>query len=397
MAAFYRDLNTLRSQTHAKGNRSISLYPYLRTMEAEKYVDILMVEIRTLAEGSETFSLTVNQLYKQLGQKVQSRYHMERKQRNGILDKTNDIYASYCSALGGYATSDNPRQCWQRLVYHRQVDDGGPSMDIPDRPWPMAVLMGVGRILYQILVRDVKIDLAHMRSNQKTHSYLPAFYTLFRNEGKYVKEEVKPHPLLAKLFRASQQQTLTFDSNLVPMLCPPQPWSSPKNGGYLLARSELIRLPQQAYQQWDLIGRSDPANMYPALDSLNQLASIPWKVNTTVLDVILEVFNAGGSKELDVPQPPSSLDIDEFMARNCAAATKTAVADVGDKDSSAAATITKTEIYNKFRAKLMHRRKQSELYSLWCDALYRLSLANHVSTHGNILILFIPFITFVKK
>lgn len=76
MAAFYRDLNTLRSQTHAKGNRSISLYPYLRTMEAEKYVDILMVEIRTLAEGSETFSLTVNQLYKQLGQKVQSRYHM---------------------------------------------------------------------------------------------------------------------------------------------------------------------------------------------------------------------------------------------------------------------------------------------------------------------------------
>lgn len=27
---------------------------------------------------------------------------------------------------------------------------------------------------------------------------LPAFYTLFRNQGKFVKEEVKPHPVLSK-------------------------------------------------------------------------------------------------------------------------------------------------------------------------------------------------------
>lgn len=363
LAAFYRDLNTLRAQTHSKGNRSISLFPYLRTLEPEKFADILLLEIRVLAEGSETFSLTLNQLHKILGQKVQSLYYMERKQRNGVLDKTNVIYADYCEALGGFATSDNPRQCWQRLVHHRQLD-GGPSMNIHDRAWPLAVLMGVGKFLFQILVRDVKIDVAQLRgANSKSHNYLPAFYTLFRNEGKIVKEEVKPHPLLAKLFRTSQQQTLTFDSNMVPMLCPPQPWTTPTNGGYLLARSELIRLPHQAYQQWDLIAKTDPANMYPALDSLNQLASIPWKVNTTVLDVILEVFNAGGSKEFNVPQPPSALELPE----------ETTVAAGQDEKTK------KTDLYHKFRTKWMYRRRQSEMYSLWCDALYRLSLANHVS------------------
>lgn len=48
-----------------------------------------------------------------------------------------------------------------------------------------------------------------------------------------------------RLLRSSRQQNLTFDSNLVPMLCPPQPWSTPHNGGYLLNKSDLIRLPLQ--------------------------------------------------------------------------------------------------------------------------------------------------------
>lgn len=165
------------------------------------------------------------------------------------------------------------------------------------------------------------------------------------------------------MYRASQQETLTFDANAVPMLCPPQPWSTPNNGGYLMARSELIRLPQQAYQQWDIIKKIDSSQMYPALDSLNQLASIPWKVNTTVLDIILEVFNAGGNKSLDVPQPPSALEPPDL-----------AHSPATNPDGKQ----TKSDLYNKFRQKLMFRRKQSEMYSMWCDTLYRLSLANHV-------------------
>lgn len=115
--------------------------------------------------------------------------------RNGILDKTNEIYGEYCKILSGYSSSDNPRQCWQRLVYHSK---DGPSMDIKDHVWPIAVLVGVGRFLYQILMRDVKIDVNITRNTNKSPTYLPAFYTLFRNEGKYVKEEVKPHPVLVK-------------------------------------------------------------------------------------------------------------------------------------------------------------------------------------------------------
>lgn len=146
------------------------------------------------------------------------------------------------------------------------------------------------------------------------------------------------------------------------MLCPPLPWRSPQNGGYLLARSDLIRLPSQAYQQLESIKEINPIDMYPSLDSLNQLASIAWRVNATVLDIILTVFNSGGSKKLDVAQPSSALPPMEEL----------------DPKSEKIANMSKTDRYNYFRQKLVHRRKQQEMHSMWCDTLYRLSLANHV-------------------
>lgn len=372
-AAIVRDLNTLRAQVRFKPHGFMNFYTYLKVLDTSHFTDILIKEIYKLADGSETFSPTVGQLYKELGQKVQHCYQIELKKHNGTLEKIGDIYSSYCELWDSGRTNDNTRQMWQRLVHEQRHT--GPSMDLPEVPWPTNVQCGVGRFLYNILMRDIKIDAHIMRQKSKSktktptttmtsQNLLPAFYTLFRNQGRIVKEEVKPHPVLSRLLRASRQQTLTFDSNLVPMLCPPQPWSTPHNGGYLLNKSELIRLPHQAVQQWERIRASNPQHLYPALDSLNQLASVPWRVNTQLLDVIIEVFQNGGDAKLDVPQPPSALP---------------PLPTLPAADSEGGNSVSPAERAKQFRDKLGHRRKQAEMYSLWCDALYRLSLAQHVS------------------
>ncbi|KRF82011.1 uncharacterized protein Dvir_GJ17831, isoform B [Drosophila virilis] len=366
-AAIVRDLNTLRAQVRFKPHGYMNYYTYLKVLDTNHFSDILIKELYKLAEGSETFSPTVGQLYRELGQRVQQCYQIEQKKHNGTLEKIGDIYSDYCDLWASGHTEDNTRQMWQRLVHAQR--HSGPSMDLPEVPWPTNVLAGVGRFLYNILMRDIKIDAHIMRQKSKTkttatttpQNLLPAFYTLFRNQGRLVKEEVKPHPVLSRLLRASRQQTLTFDSNLVPMLCPPQPWSTPQNGGYLLNKSELIRLPHQAVQQWERIRAANPQHLYPALDSLNQLASVPWRVNTQLLDVIIEVFQKGGDAKLDVPQPPSSLPPLPTLP-------------TGEKDGS---SVSPAERAKLFRDKLGHRRRQAEMYSLWCDALYRLSLAQH--------------------
>jgi DNA-directed RNA polymerase, mitochondrial len=123
-------------------------------------------------------------------------YHLEQRKRNGVLEKSGEIYSMYCDTLSHGNSSDNPRQCWQRLVHQGQHE--GPSMNISDNIWTNAALMGVGKFLYNILMRDIKIDANVLRMNSKTSNMLPAFYTLFRNHGKMVKEEVKPHPVLTR-------------------------------------------------------------------------------------------------------------------------------------------------------------------------------------------------------
>ncbi|XP_036320610.1 DNA-directed RNA polymerase, mitochondrial, partial [Rhagoletis pomonella] len=357
-AAIIRDLNTLRAQIRFKPNGFMNYYTYLKVLDTSIYTDILIKEIYKLAEGSETFSPTVGQLYRELGQKVQQRYQVEMKKKNGILEKIGEIYSSYCDLWEEASTNDNPRQMWQRLVHEQRAS--GPSIDVKYVSWPVNVQSGVGRFLYNILMRDIKIDAHIMRQKGKSkqQNVLPAFYTLFRNQGRLVKEEVKPHPVLARLLRTSRQQTLTFDSNLVPMLCPPQPWSTPNNGGYLLHKSDLIRLPHQAVQQWERINSVIPQHIYPALDSLNQLSSVGWRVNTEVLDVVIKVFQNGGDEKLDVPRPPSCLP---------------PLSSIHDESPA----LTTAERSKRFKDRLAHRRKQGEMYSLWCDTLYRLSLANY--------------------
>lgn len=71
--AIIRDLNTLRAQIRYKPNNFMNYYTYLKALDTSIYTDILIKEIYKLAEGSETFSPTVGQLYKELGQKVQQR------------------------------------------------------------------------------------------------------------------------------------------------------------------------------------------------------------------------------------------------------------------------------------------------------------------------------------
>lgn len=139
------------------------------------------------------------------------RFQIEQKKTNGVLQKVGDIYNDYLQIWEmNRQDQGNSRQIWQRLVHkHRSM---GPSLDINETKWPTNVLAAIGRFLYNILIRDIKIDafIMRRRSHKNTEqqqqqqtkkvktNLLPAFYTLFRNHGRFVREEIKPHPVLVK-------------------------------------------------------------------------------------------------------------------------------------------------------------------------------------------------------
>jgi DNA-directed RNA polymerase, mitochondrial len=100
------------------------------------------------------------------------------------------------------------------------------------------------------------------------------------------------------------------------MVCPPQPYWTSTNGGYLIARSELLRVANNSYQQIGIVNSTPVQTLYPVLDALNQQQNIAWRVNTEILDVVLEVFRKGGNNKLDVPEQPSNLDPPELSDKS---------------------------------------------------------------------------------
>ncbi|XP_015177873.1 PREDICTED: DNA-directed RNA polymerase, mitochondrial [Polistes dominula] len=360
--AFEKNLNYLKQKESEVRPPKLALYPFLKILPKENYINLILQEIRNLAQNSQSYSLSMSLLSIRLGFLIFREYEVLMKERNGILDKTIDIYNKYLKWYSQTDFSDtekavNGRIVWNKLLHENQYY--GPSLDKECVEWPYHVFYNLGKFLYKIIINDIKIN----GDNQSTNSELrqkPAFYKLYRNKGKFLIEQVKPHPIICKLYKDAQSNILTFEATLIPSLCPPRPWISINSGGYALLKTNFVRTPYYAKARQIQFFESLPANqLYPALDSLNQLGSIPWKVNTPVLDILIKVFQEGGSVKLDVPRPPSILlSTDDSMGNE------------NVKDNSCIS-----------RTKLELKKKKEEMYSLWCDCLYKLSLANHFRNH----------------
>jgi DNA-directed RNA polymerase, mitochondrial len=181
----------------------------------------------------------------------------------------------------------------------------------------------------------------------------PAFNKIYRLVGVYKEPQIKIHPILHKIFSSE----LIFESNRLPMVIPPIPWHMPTQGGYILTKSDLLRLRSDMSEQRILIDKAHPSSMYSVFDSLNILSTCPWKINTRVLDILIDLFINGGNRELDVPE------LKEAQFPKLPNKTKE--------------MLTNKEEFKRYISEKNTAQKVcSEMHSLWCTELYRLSIAN---------------------
>lgn len=348
-------LGVLQHKMKKKSTQSLNIYPYMRLLTPEQYTEILIDELKLLAQGCELYSPTVVQIYGNLGKKVMLKYQIKMREQNGINKKVRHLYRTYREALCSGNCSDNPRQLWQRIAHHSRPY--GPCIFQRDIVWPWPVMCEVGRTLFKILLENIKIDVNLLDPTKNQANYAPVVFSLFRKREHKSREEIRPHPVFARLLRESKLDTMRFQTNEVPMLCPPLPWTSPESGGYLQSHTTFLRLPPQFSYQNELVNQVPREQLYPTLDSINQLGSVPWKVNARILDLAIEIFNLGGDDKLDVPLTPDDMLNDEHLKYR--GMTKAELEKIRkDKDEK-------------------YEQRQNELLSLYTDTLYKLSLANH--------------------
>lgn len=334
--AITRDLNVCKVKFTNTNNRTVHIYPFLASLDTEDYVRILVQEVKMLSRTSDLFSPSMFIFCRNLGFRVMNEARLRRKRKNGQIDKFQTLYQEYLSWYlepSRNGEFSNPRQMWQQLLMKTQSQ--GADLDVEEVWWPSSVVQSVGQFLYNIILNNLKIAEGENRS-------APAFYIVFRTKGVRTLREIKPHPHLVKLHQVNvtllfiemftnrliqemNKKKLSFDAALLPMLSPPLPWHGYKQGGYLVTSVPLVRLPPYASHQKVRLENSPAQQLYPAFDALNALGSIPWKINKAVLKVAVEVFNNKGSKELDVPQPPSELPPPRAIDSNMTAAERAAI------------------------------------------------------------------------
>ncbi|XP_024121139.1 DNA-directed RNA polymerase, mitochondrial [Oryzias melastigma] len=329
----------------------LNLYPYLCLLEDGEYVDIMIQSVANMPPSGESLKV----LARDLGNKVYTKYCVRQKIQNQVVEKLGSIYGAYTQLLAKDTQVSRllPSECWTRL---QAEQSSGPSLEGDDTCWPHIVTLELGTHLVDMMVKSLKIHSDVLNPSQD-RKLIPILYHMYTFRSTRQVGFIKPHPILVQMQQDAMETRLTFDSYVMPMLCPPVPWTSVKFGAYLLTPTKLMRTVEGATQHEQRLEES--RQLQPVFDSLNQLGNCAWRINEPLLDIIISIFNHRGSDKLDIPPPMSEAPkIPHFNPQDPAY-------------TASQKALLKREVISA-------KKKSSEMHSLRMDALYKLSIAQHM-------------------
>ncbi|XP_057564602.1 DNA-directed RNA polymerase, mitochondrial isoform X2 [Hippopotamus amphibius kiboko] len=341
--ALCRELQETReSEARAAQEGRASVFPYLCLLRDEDLVGMLLQTLQALPSQGESLLF----LARELGLRI-----LKRKRLRNQVQELEQRYSAYLHLLASdtqVAEPRLPRQHWEAL--------GLP--EAPREPsWPVSVLLQLGKVLVEMLVRTVQMP-SNLAAPQGPGTLIPVLYHVYSFRSCRQIGILKPHPAFTQLLETAAERTLTFESTDVPMLCPPLPWTSPHSGAFLLSPTKMMRSVEGTQQHQLLLERCPPTALHGALDALTQLGNCAWRVNGRVLDLVLALFTDKGCPRLGVPAPPSQ-----------------ASQPPEGRLLPSALPANKAELRRELARRLKVVR---EMRSLRADALYRLSLAQHL-------------------
>ncbi|XP_056460639.1 DNA-directed RNA polymerase, mitochondrial isoform X1 [Gadus chalcogrammus] len=329
----------------------LNLYPYLCLLDDKEYVDIMIQSVSNLPLSGESLKV----LARDLGNRVYTKCSIRQKGQDLMVEKLGSVYSGYTDLLAK-DTEDClalPREQWLKL---EAANPSGPTLQGEELQWPYIVSVELGTYMVDLMVKNLKIN-SDILNPAYERKLIPILYHMYTFRSTRQVGFIKPHPLLTQIQQDATETRLTFDSYVMPMLCPPVPWISAKYGGYLLSPTKLMRSTDGATQHERLLERC--RGLHPVLDSLNQLGSCAWRVNGPLLDIVVSVFNRRGSDKLGVPPPLSEAPrVPHFNANDPA--------------------FTSAEKAHMKKEVVKAKKKYSEMHSLRMDALYKLSIASHM-------------------
>ncbi|XP_016382618.1 DNA-directed RNA polymerase, mitochondrial-like [Sinocyclocheilus rhinocerous] len=332
---------------------STCIYPYLCILDDQDYVNIMLQSLDKQSPSGESLLI----MAEEMGNRVYNLYSIRQKSHSQMIEKLGSIYNSYAELLANDTETNGMllRDYWASLEMERY---SGPSLLSDDTPWPMVLMVQLGSLLVDLMVHELKI-WSNILNPAQDKKLIPILYHMYTFRSNHKIGFIKQHPIVTQIQRVAMETKLTFDSYVMPMLCPSVPWTSPKSGAYLLMPTKLMRSTDGAIQHQLLLEKSRDEDLHAVLDSLNQVGNCPWKINKPLLDIIISIFNDKGNDKLCIPPPLSEApEVPRFNPHD--------------------PSYTQAEKAYMKREGVKAKKKVAEMHSLRMDALYKLSIANHM-------------------
>lgn len=259
------------------------------------------------------------------------------------------------------------------------------QLAIRDDMWTNRELLLLGTGLINIMMKVAKVD-------DGQGAFVPALqhFKKFRKSGMI---NVGMLQLTDKAFSSidlsDRDLYMPISPKQQPMLVPPRPWISPKNGAYLKSNSHLIRTAPSGHKELDsALAGSDLSTLYQGLNALGEQS---WCVNKNVLDAATDLWDGGGGvaglvtkTDCDVPKREEFIEIEmkAFAEKKKELEAHRLKGEVEDDDAY---------LFDEKRAmkKLRHARRKAqklnrELVSIRADTHHRIELARSFACEDRI-------------
>ncbi|KAH6984702.1 hypothetical protein BKA56DRAFT_581452 [Ilyonectria sp. MPI-CAGE-AT-0026] len=214
------------------------------------------------------------------------------------------------------------------------IDATGPEAEPKDerfhKPWSITIRAQVGSILLKSLIETAKVKVVkkHPVTGDRISQYQPAFSHMMQpRKGKKIGVLVLNADLVERMKR---EPVGDFIAKHLPMVAEPRPWKRMYEGGFLESKAPLVRVKpgdvEQKLYTKAAIQRGDMQQVFRGLDVLGKTS---WRINNSVLNVMVEAWNTGDeianmpplSPNLELPTEPDSTE-DPLIRRRWIRAVK---------------------------------------------------------------------------
>ncbi|KAI9891345.1 MAG: DNA-directed RNA polymerase [Vezdaea aestivalis] len=291
--------------------------PFLRLLPAERVAAVTIIHIMHCL-AHPTKSNRVSSVVASVGQALEDESIAEAIKRNiknpMVGDDPHTQYQQRLAKMISKAPAARNNSTQAANWLSRRLRHSILFKNEPSRDWSDKIRFKVGAAAISLLVKTAMIPVE--RHDANTGDTITQRQPAFKHVYEYI--QGRKIGMLSLNFAVkellAQNAAPASVTKLSPMVCKPKPWTGLKEGGYMETRLLALRTKNGSPEQLEYANaaseRGDMDQIYRSLDVLGQ---IPWKINRSVLEVMLKAWNSGEAIA-EIPEAKPQLSSPEELS-----------------------------------------------------------------------------------